>query len=209
MKKILSFCGFFLLLAVQVFAVEKEFCGKIGTSYSHELDNFGLDVSADYYFKLDPYFVAGGELDFYWIPWEKKLGSSETGGVIKDIVSDTNVYSIPLFLNAQVRLPFLVDKIFIEPAFTVGLGYNFLILSYQQPEFQDLESSKSYSKEDVVDFYHGFVWQVYFSAYLKPGKDSNIRFLLDVGYRGSSPARKGEEVDVSGLLLKTGVVFNI
>lgn len=207
MKKIyLIMLILFFISFIPAFAIEKELNGKIGTSYAHELHSFGLDLDASYLFKLDPYFVAGFEGGFFWIPWEKKLGSVTTP-VNKDIIADTNVYSVPMFLTAQVRIPFLVPKIYVEPSLTFGLGYNFLFLTYQQPSFTDSKSGKVYTKESVFDFYHGFAWQLYLSASYKPAEESRIKFTFDFGYRGSSPERTSEQVNMSGILMRLGVIF--
>lgn len=196
-----------LVIVIPVFAIEKELNGKIGTSYAYDLNSAGLDLDVSYLVKLDPYFVAGGEGGLFWIPWDKKLGRTSSGAAVKSVIADTNVYSIPFFLIAQVRLPFLVSKIYIEPSLTFGLGYNFLILTYQQPAFTDLYTGKIYKKENVTDFYHGFAWQLYASASYKPAEESRIRFTIDLGFRGSSPERTSEQVNISGLLVRLGVIF--
>jgi len=193
-----------VLTAFPLFAIEKELNGKIGTSYSHDLSAFGLDMDASYLFKLDPYFVAGFEGGLYWIPWEKKVATL-TGPPARDVKEDTNIYSIPFFLIAQVRLPFLVPKIYVEPSLTFGLGYNFLVLTYEKPEISGGTTITGHSSE--IDFYHGFAWQLYTSVSYMPPQVSRIKFSFDFGYRGSSPERTDEQVNISGILMRLGVIF--
>jgi len=212
MNKLYAVCLsiIFILSSSALFAVEKEFTGKLGTSYSHKLDNWGLDVSLNYMYKLDPWFVAGFEGDFYWVRWEKLLGTKEEPiGVYKEIISDSDAFVVPMFFNAQVRLPFLVKKIYVEPYVTVGLGYTLMILTYKQPSFVDSNTGETFEKQSINDFHHGFAWQFLASVAFKPGEDSRIKFIADFGYRGTSPEKDNVKVNLSGMLMRLGVQFDI
>lgn len=190
------------------FSVEKEFTGKIGTSYAQDIKSWGLDVSLNYMYLIDPYFVAGPEVDFFWNNWNKTLGY-DNGTPQKRITSDTDAFAAPVFFNAQVRLPFLVDKIFIEPSLTVGLGYTLMMLTYDQPDYVS-SNNVTYKKESVLRFYHGFAWQVLASASLKPSADSKVQFVLDFGFRGTEVGGKdNDKVDLSGILIRVGVRMKI
>ena len=188
---------------------EIEFHGKIGTSYAHELDNWGLDVSLNLYFKIDPYFALGIETDLFWLPWEKKLGQTRLGSITKDVVADTDIYSIPIFFNAQVRLPVVAKYIYIEPFITGGIGWAMAILTYNRPEYVSIFNNH-YSRKNITEFYQGFTWQVFLTIAAKPYKESRINFLFDIGYRGLSPQNiNNENLDISGLLLKAGVMVRL
>lgn len=201
---------FLAITSTNAYAIGKEFIGKIGTSYAHELKNWGLDSSLNFNLGLDPYFVIGAELDFFWIRWEQKLGERDLGQTSEDVIKKTDTFSFPLFFNAQVRIPILVKYIYVEPAIIAGLGYSMCVISYSQPHFQDT-SGKTYNKENVTAFYHGFAWQVLTSIYFKPAKESNIEFVFDFGYRGMSPEKwqANRKFESSGLLLRLGVKFFI
>lgn len=191
--------------------VEKEFHGKIGTSYAHDLDNWGLDISLNFYFKIDPYFAVGLEADFFWLPWEKKLGEEYIPATTqtKDVVADTNIYSIPLFFNAQVRLPVVAKYIYIEPFITGGIGWAMAIESYTRPEYEST-SGKSYTRENVLNFYQGFTWQVFLTIAAKPHKESRIQFMFDIGFRGLAPQNIDNEIlRISGLIMRLGVMVSI
>ena len=191
------------------FAFDKEFVGALGTSYAHDLNNAGLNVSAAYFFDFDPYFALSIEGDFFWLPWEKKLGQKTSGGVNVDVIASTNTFTFPLFFNGQVRLPFLIDKIYVEPNLTLGIGYAFMLLTYQQPAFTDSATSEAFAKESILDFYHGFAWQMLVGASFKPRKDSRIKFVTDLGYRGINTSRSSNKVDLSGILFRVGVLFEL
>lgn len=173
---------------------DSEFIGKIGTGYAKDPGKFGLDVSLNYIYNLDPVFVFGLEGDFFWVKWNNRIGDVKAGGAAYGSeTAKTNLYTFPLFANAQVRLPFLREKLYIEPSVTVGLGYCFMILDY------------SSDVEDGTDLYGGFAWQVFGSAAYKLYQNSAVDFVLDLGYRGLKPDKDNVEIDMSGVIARLGV----
>lgn len=173
---------------------DSEFIGKIGTGYAMDPEMFGLDLSFNYIYNLDPYFVVGLEADFFWVSWENKLGDvTAGGGANASLKAETNMYTFPVFANAQLRLPFLRQQIYFEPFITVGLGYSFMILDYTSDQ------------EDGTDFYSGFAWQVMFTAAYRLPRGSAVDFLLDLGYRGMEPQKDNVEINMSGPVVRLGV----
>lgn len=173
---------------------DNEFIGKIGAGYAKDPGEFGLDVSLNYIYNLDPVFVFGLEADFFWVSWSNKLGDIEAGGgTDASLKAETNLYTFPLFANAQVRFPFLRNKIYVEPSLTVGLGYAFMILDYTS------------DTDDGNDLYTGFAWQVYGSVARKLHENSAVDFVLDLGYRSIKPDKDNIEVDMSGVIARIGV----
>ncbi len=173
---------------------DNEFVGKIGTAYAADPEKFGLDLSMNYIYNLDPYFVVGLEAGFYWISWENKLDDVNAGGAAYGTEeAETNIFTFPVFANAQVRLPFLREKIFVEPFITVGLGYSFMILDYTS----DVENG--------TDFYSGFAWQIIFTAAYRLPRGSAVDFLFDLGYRDIGPEKNNVEIDMSGVVTRLGV----
>jgi len=201
---------FFTLSTGQLLAVNQELHCKVGTGYAHDLDNAGLDLSAFYAFEFDPYFAAGIEGTFLWVPWDKKLGTKETSpGVFVDVVASSNVFALPIMFNGQVRLPFLVKKIYVEPNVTFGIGYTPVLLSYNQPAFVDQPSGDSYAEKDIIRFFHGFSWQFLVGVAFKPSVKSTIRFVGDIGYRGLNARHGSEKLKMSGMLFRLGVLFKL
>ncbi len=175
-----------------------EFIGKLGTGYASDPGKFGLDLSLNYIFNLDPVFVFGFEGDLFWIKWNNALSDVNAGGSANgSLKAETNLYTIPVFANAQIRFPFLRDKIYVMPAITVGLGYCFMVLDY------DSDTNKG------TDLYSGFAWQVLASFSNKIYKDSAVEFVFDLGYRGLSPDRNNVEIDMSGFITRLGVKMNM
>lgn len=173
---------------------DNEFIGKIGTGYASDPGKFGLDVSLNYIYNLDPVFVFGFEADFFWVQWNNKVGDVKAGGsAYGSETAETNLYTFPLLANAQVRLPFLRNKIYVEPSLTVGLGYCFMILDY------------SSDNESGNDLYGGFAWQIYGSAAYKLYQNSAVDFVLDLGYRGLNPDKDNIEINMSGVIARLGV----
>lgn len=173
---------------------DNEFMGKVGAGYANGPGEFGLDVSLNYIYNLDPVFVFGLEGDFFWVSWSNKLGDIKgKGDVNATLKAETNLYTFPLFANAQIRFPFLRNKIYVEPSITGGLGYAFMILDY------------SSNTDDGTDFYSGFAWQVYASLARKLHENSAVDFILDLGYRGMKPDRDNEEINMSGPIARLGV----
>lgn len=172
----------------------REFIGKLGLGYANDPGKSGLDLSLNYIFNIDPVFVFGFEGDFFWINWKNKLGDVNAGGSANgSLTAETNLYTVPFFANAQVRLPFLKEKIYVEPSLTVGLGYSFMVLDYTS----DADSG--------TDFYRGFAWQTYASFYYKIFQKSAVDFVLDLGYRNFSPEKGRIEIDMSGVFARIGV----
>lgn len=173
---------------------DNEFIGKIGAGYAADPEKFGLDLSFNYIYNLDPYFVVGLEADFFWVSWESKLGDvTAGGGTDASLKAETNMYTFPVFANAQIRLPFLREKIYFEPFITVGLGYNLMILDYTS------------DVEDGTDFFHGIAWQAIFTAAYRLPKGSAVDFLLDLGYRRLEPQKDNVEINMSGPVARLGV----
>ncbi len=173
---------------------DNEFIGKLGTGYAANPGKFGLDLSLNYIYNLDPVFVFGLEGDFFWIKWSNKLGDVKAVGAADgSLKAETNLYTFPLFANAQVRLPFLKSKIYVEPSLTVGLGYCFMIAEYKADNVSE------------TDFYSGFAWQVFGSASYKIYQNSAVDFVLDLGYRGMKPDKDSIEIDMSGFITRIGV----
>ncbi len=210
MKKIISIVFILTLFTTgELFAVSHELMCKIGSSYAHELEDAGLDLSVFYAFDFDPYFVAGIEGAFFWIPWEKKLGTRQAGATTVDVVASTNTFAMPIMFNAQVRLPFLVRKIYVEPNVTFGIGYTPVILTYDQPAFLDETTGDTFAKEEITRFFHGFSWQVLAGVSFKPSAESSIKFVGDLGYRGINAKKGAEKLDISGLIFRIGVLFRL
>lgn len=177
---------------------DNEFMWKIGTGYASDPEKFGLDLSFNYIYNIDPYFVFGLEADFFWIKWSNTLGEVNAGGSASGSeTADTNLYTVPLFANAQVRLPMLKKMLYVEPFFTIGLGYSFMILNY------------SSSVESGTDFYSGFAWQILASAAYKIADNSAVDFVFDLGYRSIKPDKGNVEIDMSGPVIRAGVRFFI
>jgi len=172
---------------------DNEFIGKLGTSYASKPGKFGMDLSLNYIYNIDPVFVFGLEGDFFWIKWKTKVGEVKKGSAEGDLTANTDLFTFPCFANAQIRFPFLREKIYVEPAVTVGLGYCFMILDY------------SYSSKEEIDLYGGFAWQFFGSAYYKIYQNSAVDFVLDLGYRSLSPEKNNVQFDMSGIIARIGV----
>jgi len=184
------------------FDSKREFIGKIGTAYSSKPGKFGLDFSLNYFYKIDPYFFIGGELDYFWIKWDRSLGEEDIGLVSADKKATTNAYIFPVFFDFQIRLPNLLKKIYVIPAITGGVGWSGMILNNSISEhIVDNETVKASSS---YNFYNGFAAQLFFSAYYQP-ENSKIMFLSDLGYRWILPEKDGIEFDMSGFFIRLGV----
>ena len=187
------------LTTIDLFSIETEFVGKLGTSYAKKPNKWGLDISINYLFNIDPFFAAGFDYTLVWIPWERTLDEAEFGLLATgDEIAKTQAIIMPLLFDAQLRLPNLVKHIYVEPSLTVGLGYIFMILDNSIPG----EDKKTW-------LYHGFGWQIILSAAYRPGEESRIHFIIDFGYRGTSPERKNIKYDMSGFLIRAGVRIKI
>ena len=198
------------IISFPAYTMTNEFTAKLGTAYGSNPEKFGLDVSLNYTFLLDPYFTAGVEADMFWIKWEQKIGDEikdEVTGTKSDVTADTNAFTIPILLNLQLRLPNLVDKIYIEPSITAGLGYALMPMNFTQPQFTDA-SGTEYSEDSKLDLYHGFVWQVFTSVSFVPSI-SSVAFSLDLGYRSTAPEKDSRGFDMSGFITRLGVAFKI
>jgi hypothetical protein len=184
-----------------------EFVGKIGTSYGNDAEKFGLDVSLSYMYEVDPYFACGLGLDFFWINWSYKIGEEQIGALRGDVEVETDAYTLPVFANAQIRLPGLLSSIRLEPAVTVGLGYSVMFLNYNRPSYIDFYTAQQVSKKDKLIVYGGFAWQVLASLAWRPSTDSAVNFIFDAGYRGLYPEKGSVQFDMSGVVIRLGVTI--
>lgn len=172
---------------------DNEFIGKLGTSYASKPGKFGMDLSLNYIYNIDPVFVFGLEGDFFWIKWKTKVGEVNKGAANGALTADTDLFTFPLFANAQIRFPFLREKIYVEPSVTVGLGYCLMVLDYS-----------TISKSET-DFYGGFAWQFFGSVSYKMYQNSAVDFVLDLGYRSLAPEKNNVQFDMSGIIARLGV----
>ncbi len=176
---------------------DNEFIGKLGTSYASKPGKFGMDLSLNYIYNIDPVFVFGLEGDFFWIKWKTKIGEVSKGSANGELTADTDLYTFPFFGNAQIRFPFLRQKIYVEPSVTVGLGYCLMILDYTS------------TTKSETDLYGGFAWQFFGSASYKMYENSAVNFVFDLGYRSLSPEKNNVQFDMSGIITRLGVKMYI
>jgi hypothetical protein len=201
-KHIIIFCIILsALISTNAFSYPKSLDGKIGAGYASEPDKFGWQLNFAFLNDLDPFFALGFEPGFYWARWNRKISSSEVGNVPADIKADSDAYIFPAIVDAQVRLPNLKSKIYVEPYVTLGLGYSFMILDYTIPAYQ------SNSSEHNTKFFHGFTWQLMFGMSYDPGYSSKLKFIAELGYRGAKLKKGNLEIDMSGAILNIGIRY--
>ncbi len=208
MKKIIFSSFFLIVFLTSLFAAEKSLDGKIGTTYAtdSEKEKFGWHINFAFYNEIDPYFVIGLEPGLFWLHWDKKVGQEIQGPVPVDIKADTNTYMIPLLMDAQIRLPNVRDKIHFLPHLTIGIGYSLMIYDYSQPSYTD-PSGNLHEAESGTKLYSGFTWQILVGGAFRPGKESNIGFLFELGYRGAKLKKGNLEVDMSGFVINIGIRY--
>ncbi len=183
--------------------------GKIGTSYATDAEKFGLQLNFAFFNELDPYFVIGVEPGIYWLKWDRKVDTKKQGLITADVKSDTNIYMIPVLADAQIRLPNLKEKINFLPHLTIGLGYSIMIYDSNQPEYVDYSTGTPVTKraEEKTKLYSGFTWQMLAGGTFKPGQESKVEFLFELGYRGAKLKKGSLEVDMSGFIINFGVRY--
>ena len=197
----------FTFLGVRdVFAIDREIYGKIGTGYATEPSRFGLDVACQYNFVLDPYFVVGPEVGFFWVKWNRTIGKEQISSVEVDVKSDTNAYDLPVYMNATILLPNARKTLGVTPFATIGLGYSFMIIHYSQPEYTDAGTLKSYESDSITKFFTGFAWQFVLGAGYQP-EGSKVEFRGEAGYRDSKLKSDNLEIDFSGYTFRVGAKY--
>ncbi len=208
MKKILLliFVINLVLLSSFAFAGETTWDFKLGTAYATDPEKFGFQFHVGYYNEFDPFFVFGIEPGIYWIKWEETIGKKDVGNLPVDVKKDTNAYMIPIMANGQIRLPNLRNKLYFLPHVTVGLGYSLMVYNYNQPEYTDTAGT-FHEEESETDFYSGITWQLMLGGTFKPGRESNIGFLFEVGFRGAKVQRDDLEVNMTGFIINAGVRY--
>lgn len=210
MKKL--YCIVLILImvysAAEVFAADTGLDGKLGTSYATDPAKFGMDLSLQYNWLLDPFFVMGVESGLYWVQWSRKVGEDEvTPALSGDLKADTNAFYIPIMLDAQVRLPNLRKKLVIAPYITIGIGYPVMITRFSQPAYTD-ENSVDHPEENKTKFFSGFAWQIVAGAGYKPSDQSKVEFLGEFGYRNAQLKNEDNiEIDMSGFMIRIGVRY--
>ncbi len=183
-----------------------EFIGKIGTAYASKPEKFGLDVSLNYLYEIDPFFAFGGEIGVFWINWNQKLGVRQVGLLVADVVTDSNAYTVPMFFNVQIRLP-LFPQLRLEPSINGGLGYAVMLLNYSRPAYIEAFTNRYYNRKNSLLAYGGFAWQGFLSLAFRPAERSRICFTLDIGYRGLYPNRDNISFNMSGVIARFGITI--
>jgi opacity protein-like surface antigen len=183
-------------------AVVTDVQGKLGTAYAVGAERFGLDLSCQYFWEIDPFFALGGEAGFFWIKWNRTIGTRTVGASTVDVKADTNAYDLPFFVNAQLRLPNLRKVIYVMPYLTIGLGGSFMVMHYSEPDY----SGTDYDGESITRFFGGFSWQVIAGAGFRP-EGSKIEFMAEAGYRGSKLKSQEIELNMSGVIIRAGVKY--
>ncbi|MBN1500241.1 MAG: outer membrane beta-barrel protein [Spirochaetes bacterium] len=201
MKKIFKISAILIItiLSVQIFAVDKNIDGKIGTAYASGPQKMGLDVELDYFYELDPFFAIGASTGMFWLQWSKKLSSEEASSTNLNLSKEEtfNAFMIPFLAQAQVRLPNFKESIGITPYFGGGLGFSMMSYSYFNGE------------KDVVDWFSGFTWIINAGVAYSPSASSNIEFLGQLGYRGAKLNMEDRTADMSGVGFFAGVRYLI
>ncbi len=210
MKKIYSIVLILVMAftAAEAFAADTGIDGTLGTAYSTDPAKFGMDLSLQHNWLLDPFFVMGFESGLYWVQWSRKVGEDEiTQDVQGDLKADTNAFYIPLMVDAQVRLPNLKKALFVTPYINIGLGYPLMIMHFSQPAYEDT-GGKEYPEENKTKFFSGFAWQLVLGAGYKPSDQSKVEFLGEVGYRNAQLKNTDNiEIDMSGFMVRIGVRY--
>ena len=208
-KTIIMMVSIYLLIfSSAAKAVENTYEYKLGTAYATDPGKWGWQVDFVYYYEFDPYIVVGLEPGIYWLNWEKKVGEEQQGmGVRADVKADSNAYMIPLMVNGQIRLPNLRSKFYFLPHITLGLGYSFMIYNYKQPEYVDSASSLTIDSKNDTKMYTGLTWQCMVGGTFKPGQESNIGFVIELGYRGAKVQKGNLEINMSSFVINLGVRY--
>jgi len=158
-----------------------EFIWKVGAGHASYPDRFGLDMSFNYMYNPDPIFAFGFEGDFLWINWTEEKVDEVTEKTRK---TKKELYTFPFFINGQIRLPFLRDIIYVEPAVTMGLGVACM--------FGDKGPHGTFPALQGLG-----------TLYFNPFKNSAADFALDFGYR-YMPLSNGDR-NMSGFVARFGV----
>lgn len=188
----------FVLSSASLFAGDQNIDGKIGTAYGKSPDKFGLNIEADYFYELDPYFAVGLETGLFWMQWTQKLTSDEAATNLGTYPEKKyNAYMFPFLAMAQVRLPNFKETIGITPYFGGGLGFSLMTYSYNDGE------------KDQLDVFNGFSWVVNAGVAYSPSASSNIEFLLDLAYRGADLTHQNRTANMSGFKAMLGVRYRI
>ena len=169
---------------------KNEFIWKVGGGHASDIEKWGLDMSFNYMYNLDPIFVFGFEGDFFWTKAvQTKTTIDPITTIPEDRTSKADVYTFPFYFNGQLRFPFFGDRIY--PAATLGLGYAFTFFS------STADTGKG--------AYGGMTLQGLGSLYFKIIDVSNAYFVFDAGYRHLPQSRNGKKVNMSGAIVRLGV----
>ena len=188
-------------------AVENSYEYKLGTAYATDPNKWGWQVDFVYYYEFDPYVVVGLEPGIYWLNWERKVGEEQQGNVTVDVKADSNAYMLPLMVNGQIRLPNVRNKLNFLPHISLGLGYSFMIYNYKQPEYVNSASGLTIESKNDTKMYSGLTWQFMVGGTFKPGQESNIGFVIELGYRSAKVQKGNLEIDMTSYIINAGVRY--
>jgi len=185
-----------ILISVSILnAAESNIDLKGGIAYPDAPNKVGFDSAVSFNLGLDKYFALGLETGFQWVKWEESNGTTQLGNLVLTQNLNSNVYSVPLLLNARVRFAQLKEDYGMAPYLAAGAGYSWT--------FADLNGNS--------ETFHGFTWQTMIGTSIQFADDSNIELIVEAGYRGTdiTSTISGTEytLDMSGFVAHIGVRF--
>lgn len=204
MRKIIGIAVAMMLsigLATSLIAAESNFDIKAGASNAKGPDKWGFDMGFSYNYGADKYLAIGIEPSFQWLNYDQVVGTTTNAvtGAPENVIVKQNVYTLPLLTNFRLRVP---NTSPVTPFFTAGVGYGWTFVQ----------------GSGINDQYDGLAWQITGGSAFSlggggewGGETSSIQLLLEVGYRGYKPVKRGgsTEIDMSGLLVRGGVRFSL
>ena len=107
-----------------------------------------------------------------------------------------------IYYRLEKNLIKQVDKVLLDEIYEIKSDVD-------ESDFNIRLACETFEKESIRDFHHGFAWQFLASVAFKPGEDSRIKFIADFGYRSTAPEKDNVKVDLSGMLMRVGVQFDI
>ncbi len=197
MKKVTSlFAVLAIVFSVSIAsAAESNVDIKGGIAYPDAPSKIGFDSGLSLNFGLDKYFAIGLETGFQWVKWEQTAGTTTMGNLPLSQNLNSNVYSVPLLLNARIRFAQMKQDFGVTPYIAAGAGYSWT--------FADINGNN--------ETFQGFTWQTMAGAAFKFAEDSDIEFIVEAGYRGTNITTEIETfeytLNMSGFIGHIGVRF--
>lgn len=204
-----------LVFALPTVIAANSFEVKAGVGSTKASNNkAGFDAGIGYAINVERFFAIVPEVNFNWANYDTCAGNPPCqtvtmGGSTGQLKTSSNLYTLPLLINARFMIPMGSDETpIVQPYVTVGAGYAWTFYKNETPAFNTTAAVTT--NDSAAGFmYQGMLGLAFNLGMMTEGSGSATNLLLEAGYRGGEVEKNGFKFDMSGYVIRVGASFNL